>query len=65
MSDLISNEQTKLLAGALDRAPTACLTVGVIAPVAAVLYNVSGTPADTWVFVVGTIAWLLRPSHYI
>jgi multisubunit Na+/H+ antiporter MnhG subunit len=59
VSDLIDNERTKLLANALDRASTACLTVGVLAPVAAVLYNVSGTQTAAWVFVLGAVIWLL------
>ncbi|MGN6488031.1 MAG: hypothetical protein ACTHLT_09465 [Devosia sp.] len=36
MSDLVYNERTKLLANALDRASTACVAVGGIAPVVAV-----------------------------
>lgn len=59
MSDLIDNEQTKLLANALDRASTACLTVGVLAPVAAVIYSVTGSSADLWYFVLGTVIWFL------
>jgi hypothetical protein len=42
MSPPIDNERTKLLANALDRASTACLTVGVVAPFAAALYNFGG-----------------------
>ncbi|MBP2557760.1 hypothetical protein J2857_000511 [Neorhizobium galegae] len=33
-------EQTKLLANAFDRASTACITVGVVTPVAAMLYGI-------------------------
>ena len=51
-------EQTKLLANALDRASTSCLTVGVLAPLAAVLYNLSGNAVTPWVFVIGTVIWL-------
>jgi hypothetical protein len=40
---LIHNERTKYLASALDRASTACPTVGVFGPVAATLYGVGGT----------------------
>lgn len=43
-------EQTKLVANALDRASTACLTVGVLAPFAAALYNVSGTVSALQLF---------------
>ncbi|GEP07556.1 hypothetical protein [Methylobacterium oxalidis] len=34
-------EQTKLLANALDRASTACITVGIATPIAGYVYNVS------------------------
>jgi hypothetical protein len=37
----LSNERTKLLANALDRASTACFTVGVATPTAGYLLNVS------------------------
>ena len=36
---LIHNERVKLLANALDRASTACLTVGIAAPLATYLYG--------------------------
>ncbi|WP_105374243.1 hypothetical protein [Neorhizobium huautlense] len=32
-------EQTKLLANAFDRASTACVTVGIVTPLAGYLYN--------------------------
>ena len=34
---MIENEHTKLLANALDRASTACLAIGIFAPVAGVI----------------------------
>lgn len=37
---LIDNEQTKLLANALDRASTACFTVGIATPIAGLVYNI-------------------------
>ncbi|NUB43393.1 hypothetical protein GEU84_003265 [Fertoebacter nigrum] len=37
---MVRNEQTKLLANALDRASTACFTVGIATPLAAWLYNI-------------------------
>lgn len=37
---LVRNEQKKLLANALDRASTACFTVGIATPVAGFLYNI-------------------------
>ena len=39
---LVANERTKLFANALDRASTACLTVGVATPLAAWLYDIGG-----------------------
>ena len=56
---LIENERTKLVANALDRSSTACGTVGVLAPVAAVLYGASGTSLEMWTFVLGGVIWLL------
>jgi len=35
----IDNERTKLLANALDRASTACFTVGIATPVAGYVYG--------------------------
>lgn len=35
-------EQTKLLANAFDRTSTACITVGVVTPVAAMIYGIGG-----------------------
>ena len=37
MHPVIENERTKLIANALDRASTACLAVGIFAPLAAVV----------------------------
>jgi hypothetical protein len=37
---LIDNERTKLLANALDRASTACFTVGIVTPVAGYFYGI-------------------------
>jgi hypothetical protein len=39
---LVENEQTKLLANAIDRASTACFTIGIATPLAGFVYNVSG-----------------------
>lgn len=56
---LVENERTKLLANALDRASTACLTVGVFAPAAAVVYNLTGNSGNNpLLFWVGTFVWL-------
>lgn len=57
---LIANERTKLTANALDRASTACLTVGVFGPIVATLYGVgaatSGAHGVTLAF--GSVLWL-------
>ena len=40
---VIHNEQTKYIANACDRASTSCLTVGVLAPIAAAIYAPTGS----------------------
>jgi len=57
---LIDNERTKLLANALDRASTACITVGVLGPLAAGLYGVGGTgPVNRVMMVaISSVLWL-------
>lgn len=57
MSDLIDNERTKLLANAIDRASTACLTVGLLAPLAALLYGLSTSHVDLWFVLAGGGVW--------
>ena len=37
---LVVNERIKLLAGSVDRAATACFTVGIATPLAGYLYNI-------------------------
>ncbi|KKB10869.1 hypothetical protein VE25_15630 [Devosia geojensis] len=54
---LILNETLKLQANALDRASTACLTVGVLAPGAATVYSVTDSEIAAWVFILGTAIW--------
>jgi hypothetical protein len=54
---LIHNERTKLLANALDRASTACLTVGVFAPIAAALYSVNNY-VSVGIFLIGAVVWI-------
>jgi len=56
---LIENERTKLLANALDRASTACVTVGVLAPIAAFIYGLSGTRPDVSALIFGGSIWIL------
>lgn len=56
---LIDNERTKLLANALDRASTACFTVGVATPLAGYLYGVISfaAPIGYWLAFVAA-GWL-------
>ncbi|KAA5599223.1 hypothetical protein [Blastochloris sulfoviridis] len=58
---LIHNERIKLAANALDRASTACLTVGVLGPLVAALYGVGGTGlADRGILLaIGSLCWML------
>jgi hypothetical protein len=57
---VVHNERTKYLANALDRASTACLTVGVFGPVAATLYGVggSGGAGRAILITIGAIVWV-------
>lgn len=66
---LVGNERTKLLAGALDRLSTVCVTVGVAAPVSGLFYGVRDLSvsllAGCYVWVAAAVAlhlaarWLL------
>ncbi|WJR65543.1 hypothetical protein QTA58_15010 [Neorhizobium sp. CSC1952] len=70
MSDLnpAEIEQTKLLANALDRASTACFTVGIATPLAGYVYSlavfdtISGSR-----MIVSLVGWLLSAVllHYL
>lgn len=40
---VVHSEQTKYIANACDRASTSCLTVGVLAPIAAAIYAPTGS----------------------
>lgn len=56
---LVHNERTKLLANALDRASTACLTVGVLGPSAAALYGIGGGASIIAPLIaIGSLFWL-------
>ncbi|MBT0777930.1 MULTISPECIES: hypothetical protein [Paracoccus] len=57
---LIPNERTKLLANALDRASTACFTVGIATPVAGYIYNISNLRESlpAWIMLGGGIGWI-------
>ncbi len=60
-------EQTKLLANAMDRTSTACITVGVITPLAGYIYNIGNlgtiSPLRATIYL---LYWLLIASllHY-
>jgi hypothetical protein len=58
---LTRNEQIKLMANALDRASTACFTVGIATPLAGFLYNVGGfrTLVGPLELAIGVIGWLM------
>ncbi|WP_199194893.1 hypothetical protein [Phyllobacterium phragmitis] len=66
---VVNNERTKLLAYALDRASTACFTVGIATPVAAYLYNVDNV--DNTIsharLMLGLVGWLMASAvlHYL
>jgi hypothetical protein len=56
----VKEEKTKLLAGAIDRASTACLAIGVFAPLAAAFYEVEPNHRPAGFFLVlGTLIWLV------
>lgn len=56
----VRNEQKKLLANALDRASTACFTVGIATPVAGYLYNIGnfGMAIEGERLMIGIALWL-------
>ncbi|TCV66357.1 hypothetical protein EDE05_12131 [Neorhizobium sp. R1-B] len=61
-------EQTKLLANALDRASTACFTVGIATPLAGYVYNLAAFNTISGARMVVSLAgWLLSAIllHYL
>ncbi len=56
---LIHNERTKLTANWLDRAGTAAITVGVIAPLATALYGIGPASILPAILIVGVAVWFL------
>ena len=56
---LVHNERTKLLANAFDRASTACLSIGILAPIAAAIYSAPETFSLNAKVVLGGIIWSL------
>lgn len=66
--NLAEIEQTKLLANALDRASTACFTVGIATPVAAMIYGVGNIGIRFGIAVLFYLTgWLLISAflHYM
>jgi hypothetical protein len=63
---LIHNERTKLSANAFNTAATACFTVGVLAPLAAVLYKIGSGPIPPASIAFGALIWLFVAAflHY-
>lgn len=55
---LIHNEKTKLLANALDRASTACFSVGVLVPIVATMAGLPGYGIG-WPLALLSLSWLL------
>ena len=56
----IYNEQTKLLATALNTAATSCFTVGIATPLAGYLYNVGNLQVSLPlpILLLGIVGWL-------
>jgi hypothetical protein len=70
MSDLNSAEieQTKLLANALDRASTACITIGIVTPIAAMVYGFGSVGIKFGIDMISYLTgWLLIACflHYL
>lgn len=61
---LVFNEQTKLLATALNTAATSCFTVGIATPLAGYVYNISNlqTTLSVWTLLLGVGGWLLAAT---
>lgn len=62
-------EQTRLLANAIDRASTACFTIGFATPVAGYIFNIGNLSEllPGWRLAMGVIAWLIAAFtlHYV
>lgn len=54
---LVENEQTKLLATALNTAATSFVTVGILAPIAAACYSVGITIISLRALMIGGLMW--------
>jgi hypothetical protein len=56
---LVENEQTKLLAAALNTAATSSVTVGILAPIAAAYYNLGNATVLPHTVIIGGFLWFL------
>jgi hypothetical protein len=56
---LIHNARTTLTANWLDRAGTAAITIGVVAPLAAAVFGYGSPPLSTAQLALGVIFWFL------
>jgi multisubunit Na+/H+ antiporter MnhG subunit len=56
---LVHNERTKLTANWLDRASTTSVTLGVIAPLAAVIFGYPSSPVSAGNLLIGIVFWFL------
>ncbi len=54
----VRDERLKLLANALDRASTACLTVGFLAPMAAAYYGPEDALPSLLIMATGCATWI-------
>ena len=57
MANLVWNEQNKLLAMALNGAAVSAFAVGVLAPIAALVYNLPGRPPSVLGLAGGMVLW--------
>jgi len=60
---LIHNERTKLTANWLDRAGTAAVAIGVIAPIAAAVFGYGNPPFSTGRLAIGVAFWFFTRNR--
>lgn len=58
MTNLIHNERVKLRAGALNTLATSCMSLGVLAPLAAAFYNVASSAVPVHTVIAGAALYL-------
>jgi 4-hydroxybenzoate polyprenyltransferase len=63
MNNIIYNERTKLLAAFLNAAAGSSFTVGVLAPIAAAFYSVTGSSGIALrTIIIGVVIWLFSAA---